>query len=88
MAAQLEETLEEASELIESSGGVFEVEDQGVVIFSKSQTHRFPDDGEVLETIRLRATGISLEEAQAQAGAKAATPPTFLNWFKQTFGSK
>lgn len=39
------------SELIQSSGGVFEVELNESLIFSKKQSGRFPDDGEVASFI-------------------------------------
>lgn len=35
------------SVLVESSGGVFEVEKDGTLIFSKKRLGRFPDDGEI-----------------------------------------
>lgn len=34
-------------ELIESGGGVFEVEHEGNLIFSKKQKGRFPDEEEI-----------------------------------------
>lgn len=34
-------------QFIESSGGVFEVVYEGKLIFSKLETHRFPEKGEV-----------------------------------------
>jgi selenoprotein W-related protein len=40
------------SELVPSSGGVFEIEVDGRPIFSKKSLGRFPDDGEVLRLIR------------------------------------
>ena len=39
-------------ELVKSSGGVFEVEYEDDLIFSKKQIGRFPDPGEVLNLIR------------------------------------
>ena len=39
------------SELIQSSGGVFEVELNESLIFSKKQSGRFPNDGEVASFI-------------------------------------
>ncbi len=35
------------SELIRSSGGIFEVEYGGKLVFSKKKVGRFPEDGEV-----------------------------------------
>jgi selenoprotein W-related protein len=40
------------SELIPSSGGVFEIEYGGNVVFSKKNLGRFPDQGEVLGLIK------------------------------------
>lgn len=39
------------SELVESSGGVFEIELEGKLLFSKKRLGRFPDDGEVVRLI-------------------------------------
>ena len=38
-------------ELIESSGGVFEVKLNDQLIFSKKQLGRFPDEGEIVQFI-------------------------------------
>ena len=40
-----------SSELIESSGGVFEIKANGHLIFSKKQLGRFPNPGEVVQFI-------------------------------------
>jgi len=40
------------SELIPSSGGVFEIEYGGNLVFSKKKLGRFPDQGEVLGLIK------------------------------------
>jgi selenoprotein W-related protein len=40
------------SELIPSSGGVFEIEYGGNLVFSKKRLGRFPNQGEVLALIR------------------------------------
>lgn len=37
-------------ELIPGSGGVFEVEQDGKLIFSKKELGRFPEEGEVANT--------------------------------------
>jgi selenoprotein W-related protein len=39
-------------ELVMSSGGVFEVEYENELIFSKKEVGRFPDNGEILNLIR------------------------------------
>ncbi len=41
-------------ELVEGSGGVFEVTADGEPIYSKAETGRFPDPGEVEALIRAR----------------------------------
>jgi selenoprotein W-related protein len=51
LAAELQEALGETAELVESSGGVFEVEYQGNLIFSKKLLDRFPNEGEILSLI-------------------------------------
>ncbi|RMD92245.1 MAG: SelT/SelW/SelH family protein [Calditrichaeota bacterium] len=38
-------------ELIESSGGVFEVTKDGQLIFSKKKTGRFPEEDEILPVL-------------------------------------
>ncbi len=40
------------SELVESGGGVFEVEYGGSLVFSKKNLGRFPNEGEVLGLIK------------------------------------
>jgi selenoprotein W-related protein len=40
------------SELVRSSGGVFEVQYGGDTIFSKRKLGRFPNDGEVQELMK------------------------------------
>jgi selenoprotein W-related protein len=39
-------------ELIEGSGGVFEVANEGKMIFSKKQTGRFPELDEILRQLK------------------------------------
>jgi selenoprotein W-related protein len=40
------------AELIEGSGGVFDVTADGKLVYSKHQTGRFPDNAEVLRALR------------------------------------
>ena len=40
-----------SSELIESSGGVFEIRANGHLIFSKKELERFPNPGEIVQFI-------------------------------------
>ena len=41
-------------ELIPGGGGVFEVVADGELIHSKKATHRFPERGEIVATLRAR----------------------------------
>ena len=53
MAAELEQAYPDADvRLIESSGGVFEVAVDGKLVFSKKQTRRHAEPGEVLKAIQ------------------------------------
>jgi selenoprotein W-related protein len=38
-------------ELIEGSGGAFEVRHEGELVYSKNQMGRFPDDGEIFDAL-------------------------------------
>jgi selenoprotein W-related protein len=40
------------AELIKGSGGVFDVTVDGVLIYSKHRTGRFPDNAEVVQALR------------------------------------
>lgn len=40
--------------MVQSSGGIFEVEYYGELIFSKKEVGRFPDIGEIQKIIRAR----------------------------------
>ncbi len=79
MAAELESMFSENSDLIKSSGGVFEIEDKGQLIFSKSKLGRFPEDDEIAKIIQLTANGSSLSDAQA-AAAESAKGVSFADW--------
>jgi len=85
LAAELEGKLGVSSELIQGSGGIFEVEFGGTNVFSKKQLNRFPEDGEVPEIIRLLGEGLQITEAQAKAAEGIATPPSFMEWFGKFF---
>lgn len=52
MAAEVEKVLGVKAELIEGSGGVFDVEVDGAVIFAKAEEGRFPEEGEVIALLR------------------------------------
>ena len=85
MAADIEQALNESADLIQSSGGVFEIEDRGTLIFSKKAIGRFPQEGEVISIVRAVDSGTPLVEAQRAAGANAAKPVSFVEWFKVKF---
>lgn len=85
MAAELEGKLGLTSELIQGSGGIFEVEYKGAKVFSKKMLNRFPEDVEVPEIIRLMDQGIDLKEAQAKAAEGIPEPPSFMEWFGKFF---
>ena len=56
MADELKKGLTEANvETVEGSGGVFEVTLNGSLIFSKKDTDRFPNEGEVITSAGLFA---------------------------------
>ena len=52
MAAEIDKEFGVKTELIESSGGVFEVEVDGNLIYSKKATGRFPEHSEVMEKLK------------------------------------
>lgn len=87
MAAELEDKFSEDSQLIKSSGGVFEVEDKGQLIFSKSKTGRFPEDDEIAKIVQLTANGISLSEAQTEA-AESKQGIGFAEWLTSFLSTK
>ena len=72
--------MHENSELVKSSGGVFEVEDRGTLIFSKKQTMRFPHTTEIIDIIRAVESGETLSGAQAKAAENAPKPISFVDW--------
>jgi len=45
------------SELIEGSGGIFDVTADGTLVYSKHQTGRFPENAEVLQALRTMSKG-------------------------------
>lgn len=51
MADELKSQFGYESELIKSEGGVFEIELNGKLLFSKASLGRFPEDGEVKNLI-------------------------------------
>jgi selT/selW/selH-like putative selenoprotein len=52
LAAAIEKELGIKAEYIKSGGGVFEVEADGQLIFSKKKEYRFPEDREIIEKLK------------------------------------
>jgi selenoprotein W-related protein len=57
LAAELKEKLGLESELVASHGGVFEVSVGGKKVFSKKQTGRFPEPGEIVGLLEKASKG-------------------------------
>lgn len=55
MAAAIEQKFGVACELIEGAGGVFDVSVDGKLIYSKHQTGRFPEHGEIFSQLAAQA---------------------------------
>jgi selT/selW/selH-like putative selenoprotein len=85
LAADLESTFQESSQLIQSSGGVFEIERDGQLIYSKKATSRFPEDGEVIAICNGVDKGLTLEQAQNEAAKNISKPPSFGAWLGNLF---
>jgi selenoprotein W-related protein len=67
LAADLQKAFGGNVQIIESSGGVFEVERDGDLLYSKKATGRFPEEGEVLNIINAVDKGVPLPEAKKTA---------------------
>lgn len=52
MAAELKQSLSVEPRLVEGKGGIFDVKVDGRLVYSKRQTHRFPEAGEVARLAR------------------------------------
>lgn len=52
MAAELKSALAVDSTLIEGSKGIFDVKVDGKLVYSKYQTQKFPDKGEVARLLK------------------------------------
>jgi selT/selW/selH-like putative selenoprotein len=52
LAKAIEENTGIKAELIKSGGGVFEVEADGELIFSKKKEFRFPEDSEIINILK------------------------------------
>ena len=51
MADDLKKEFNAEAELVESGGGVFEIELDDKLIFSKKKLNRFPEDGEIVKLV-------------------------------------
>ncbi|NLW29857.1 MAG: SelT/SelW/SelH family protein [Fibrobacter sp.] len=51
MAQEIKETFGYEAQLVKSSGGVFEIEKNGKLIFSKKKTGKFPEPGEIIKLL-------------------------------------
>jgi selT/selW/selH-like putative selenoprotein len=83
LQAELEKKFGQGAELIQESGGLFEVEYGDQLIFSKQKEERFPEPGEVVNIVLELKSGAELEDAQKHAMEKIPKPPTFEEWFNQ-----
>ena len=45
------------AELIQGSGGIFDVTADGALVYSKHSTGRFPENAEVLQALRVLSKG-------------------------------
>ncbi len=78
--AEIENQFGEPTELVQSSGGIFEVEDRNVLIFSKKATNRFPEDDEISKIVTMTDAGLTLNEAQKKAAESAPKSISFAEW--------
>ncbi len=74
MAAELEQKLNATVQITPGSGGVFDVEDNGVLIFSKHQLGRFPEEGEIMGIIQSVGAGVPLSDAKELAASNFQQP--------------
>ncbi|MFA7338932.1 MAG: Rdx family protein [Candidatus Obscuribacterales bacterium] len=85
LSEQLEKDSSDTCLLVPADSGVFEVEDQGVLIFSKKTSDRFPEEGEVQSIIKQIKDGHPLEEAQTNAAHEAGHSGGVLDWIYSLF---
>jgi selenoprotein W-related protein len=80
LSDELEKDLKEQTLLVPSEGGMFEVEDKNVTIFSKLETGRFPEEGEVKDIIANIAKGMELTEAKKAAAQEHGHGSGLIEW--------
>ena len=85
LSEQLEKDSSDGCLLVPAEGGVFEVEDQGVLLFSKKTSDRFPEEGEVQAIIKNIKDGQPLDEAQTNAAHEAGHSGGVLDWIYSLF---
>ncbi len=85
LSDQLEQQLQDSVLLVPSEGGVFEVEDKGQLVFSKTDCGRFPEDNEVVTIIKNVQAGQTLTEAQSNAAHEAGHSGGVLDWIYSLF---
>jgi predicted Rdx family selenoprotein len=85
----LEQALKATVQITPGTGGIYEVEDGGVLIFSKAQLGRFPHEGEIMSIVQSVDAGIPLNDAKEKAAAQAQEPMTFTakvgDWLSSQF---
>jgi selenoprotein W-related protein len=57
LAAEISKQLGIEAELIQGSGGIFDVSADGALVYSKHRTGRFPENAEVLQALRSLSKG-------------------------------
>ena len=55
MAAKLKQAFDVDAELTAGGGGVFDVEVDGRIVYSKHETGEFPDEGQLVESLKAGA---------------------------------
>ncbi len=88
LQSDLEKTFSQTPELVQASGGLFEVEDGEMLLFSKQKEDRFPEENEVINIVTALELGKTLSEAQEYAKTCIEKPPTFEEWFTKKLGAK
>jgi len=85
LSDQLEKDSSDQCTLVPSEGGVFDIEDNGVLLFSKNNSGRFPEEGEVMTIIKKVKDGKTLEDAQTHAANDAGHSGGVLDWIYSLF---
>jgi selenoprotein W-related protein len=88
LAAELETKLHADVQISPSTGGVFEVEDSGVLIFSKKQLGRFPQEGEIMDLINKKCgaeAGTTRDDEKEKAAVTPDQSIPFLGWLGNQF---